>query len=52
MVQVIADRWQRIAVLERLIAAERQLIMDQSYEVAARRIIAEAERELRRLRGH
>lgn len=52
MVQALPDRKQRIAALERLIAVERQLFVDQRYEVPARMIILEAERELRRLKGH
>ena len=52
MVPAIADRKERIAALERLIAVERRLFLDQRYEVPAGRIILEAERELRRLKGH
>ena len=52
MVQALPDREVRIAALERLISVEKPLVDHPRYAFAARRVILQAEREVRRLKGH
>ncbi len=48
----IVDRRERISALWSVIAAGKRLhIVDERYELAAKRLILEAEYELRRLKG-
>ena len=50
MAEVAADRQKRIALLERVIASERELLAHPMYGVPAGRVIAEAKHELAILR--
>ena len=50
MVEDAADRQKRIALLERVIASERELLAHPMYGVPAARVIAEAKHELAILR--
>ena len=50
MVHFTADRLKRIALLERVIASERELLAHPMYGVPAARVIAEAKHELAILR--
>ena len=51
MTQVLADTYrQRIAVLERVVATERELLAHPTYTIRAARLIAKAKHELAILR--
>jgi len=51
MVKTAASRQKRIALLERVVASERQLLAHPMYGVPAGRVIAEAKHELAILRA-
>jgi len=46
MAQAVADRQRRIAVLKRVVAAEREILLHPAFGIAAGRLIAEAKHEL------
>ena len=46
----LVDRQRQIAILERLVASERELLDDPRYGIAAARVMAQARHELATLR--